>query len=273
MLEMHDGTPVGTGTPSRRRPLRRRLPTVEVPDRQETPKPPAESDRTTALVAHTDERYQALQIRLDRIENAFRRLVQANRDAVRSTDRTVQGLLSRIDALVTSLETVTARQEKAFRAADARHRAELTEFARRAGKAVAAVGGTLRTEFATSAEEIRKGLERLHFDLTTTAERIAGHEHPPEAVTMSPELEVSLRESSQRQEAVLDRHLRTILDTLDAYTSRVGASASPPATRGVASGDASAIPADPRAIHTDDGFDEIEDGLVRVADELGHLTD
>jgi hypothetical protein len=252
MLETHDGAPAGTGTPSRRRPLRRRLPTVEVSDQQEAPKPPPEPDRTAALAAHTDERYQDLQIRLERIENAFRRLVRANRDAVRGTDLTVQALLSRIESLVTSVEGVAARQEEAFRSVDVRHRAELTEFAKRAGKAVAAVGATLRTEFASSAEEIRNGLRQLHFDLTTTAERIAGHEHPPAAVTMSPELEIALRESSQRQEAVLDRHLRAILEAI-------------PRPREASAG--------PSAVPEHNGFDEIEDGLVRVADELGDLTE
>lgn len=238
---MHDGTPVGTGAPSRRRPLRRRLPAVSVPDRPEP-------DRTAALITHTDERYQALQIRLDRIESAFRRLVKANRDAVRSTDRTARALLERIDALVTSVEAVAGRQEEALRAADVRHRAELTEFARRAGRAVTAVGATLRGEFASSAEGIRKGLEQLHFDLTTTAERIAGHEHPPAAVTLSPELEIALRESAQRQEAVLDRHLATVLTAL---ASRGEAPESPP---------------------SEDGFDEIEGGLATVSDELEGLT-
>ena len=267
MLEMHDGAPVGTGTPSRRRPLRRRLPTVEVPDQQEDPKPPAEPDPTAALVARTDQRFQELQNRLDRIENAFRRLVRANRDAVRGTDLTVQALLSRIEALVTSVEGVAARQEEAFRSAHVRHRAELTEFARRAGKAVASLGGTLRAEFASSAEEIRKGLQQLHFDLTTTAERIAGHEHPPAAVTMSPELEIALRKSAQRQEAVLDRHLRTILEFLEPLRSGSGEALGPASgTRGVPS-------AGPPPIPQHNGFDEIEDGLVRVADELGDLTE
>jgi hypothetical protein len=247
MLEMQDGAQVQTG-PSRRRPLRRRLPTVSVPDQTETPRPPKAKDRAAALLAHTDERYQALQIRLDRIESAFRRLVQANRDAVRSTDRTARALLSRIDALVTSVETVTARQEDAFRAADVRHRSELTEFARRAGQAVAAVGATLRSEFNSSAEQIREGLEQLHLDLTTTAERIAGHEHPSAAVSMSPELEIALRESAQRQEAVLDRHLATILTAL---ASR--ADTSQP-------GEAEVV------------LDEIEVDLGRVEEELGDLA-
>lgn len=273
MLEMQDGNPVRTGEPSRRRPLRRRIPAVSVPDRPE----PGEADRAAALISHTDERYQDLKLRLDRIETALRRLVQANRDAVRSTDRTAKALLARIDALVSSVEAVAARQENALRAADLRHRAELTEFARRAGRAVAAVGATLRGEFATSAQDIRKGLEQLHLDLSSTAERIAGHEHPPAAATMSPQLEIALREFAQRQEAVLDRHLATVLDAL---ASRGEASASHSATRGVASGDASAIPndqtepsADGEVPHAAVGFEDIEDGLTGVADELGGLSD
>jgi hypothetical protein len=264
MQEMHDGTPAPAGEPSRRRPLRRRMTTVPVSERAiPIPEPPPEPDRTAALVTHTEERYQALQLRLDRIESAFRRLVQANRDAVRSTDRTAKALLTRIDALVTSVEAVAARQEQALRAADARHRAELTEFARRAGRAVAAVGANLRKEFATSAEGIREGLEQLHLDLSTTAERIAGHEHPPAAATMTPELEIALRESAQRQEALLYGHLAAVRDALE--QARPGeASAPPPATRGVASGDASAFP-------TPDGFGQIEDGLASVAGELSDL--
>ncbi len=266
MLEMQDGNPVHTGEPSRRRPLRRRIQPVSVPDRPE----PEEADRSAALISHTEERYQALQLRLDRLESAFRRLVQANRDAVRSTDRTAKALLDRIDTLVSSVEAVTARQEAALRAADLRHRAELTEFARRAGRAVTAVGGTLRDEFASSARDIRKGLEQLHFDLSTTAERIAGHEHPPAAATMSPELEIALRDSAQRQEAVLHRHLATILEALN----RGEASASPSATRGVASGNASADRADilgDGEAQPVGGFDEIEEGLASVAGELGDV--
>lgn len=247
MLEMQDGAQVQTG-PSRRRPLRRRLPAVSVPDQTETPRPPTPKDRAAALLAHTDERYQALQIRLDRIESAFRRLVQANRDAVRSTDRTARALLSRIDALVTSVEAVAARQEETFRAADVRHRSELTEFARRAGQAVAAVGATLRGEFNSSAEQIREGLEQLHLDLTTTAERIAGHEHPSAAVSMSPELEIALRESAQRQEAVLDRHLATILTALASRADNFQ-------------------PREPEVV-----LDEIEMDLGRVEEELGDLA-
>jgi hypothetical protein len=244
MLEMQDGNPVRTGEPSRRRPLRRRLPTVSVPDRPE----PEEADRAKALIAHTEERYQDMQLRLGRLESAFRRLVQANRDAVRSTDRTAKALLDRIDILVTSVEAVATRQEKALRAADLRHRAELTEFARRAGKAVTAVGATLREEFASSARDVRNGLEQLHLDLSTTAERIAGHEHPPAAATMSPELEIALRDSAQRQEAVLDRHLATLLEALEPVAQH-----------------SEALPLG--------GFDEIEDGLAAVAVELGDLTD
>jgi predicted metal-dependent hydrolase len=277
MLEMHDGAPVGTGTRSRRRPLRQRLPTLEVPDQQEAPNPSAESDRALALVAHADERYQKLQIRLNRIENALRRLVRANRDAVRGTDRTVQALLSRIEALVDSVETVAARQERAIRAAEARHRADLIEFARRAGRAVGAATATLHRDFASSAEEIRKDLHQLYFDLTSTAERIAGHEHPPAAVTMLPELEIALRESAQRQEAQLARHLSTILEAIPRHGD---ASASPPATRGEASENPSAIPiskgvpsAGPPRHPRAQRVDEIEDGLARVANELANLNE
>jgi hypothetical protein len=239
MLEMHDPAPVGTGTRSRRRPLRQRLPTVEVPVQQEAPKASAEPDRAPAVVAHADEQHQKLQIRLDRIENALRRLVRANRDAVRGTDRTAQALLTRIEALVDSVETVAAHQERAIRAAEARHRADLIEFAKRAGRAVGAATATLHRDFASSAQEIRKDLQQLHFDLASTAERIAGHEHPPAAVTIPPELEIALRESAQRQEAQLARHVSTILEAIPRHG---GAPASPPATRGVASGNASAIP-------------------------------
>jgi hypothetical protein len=266
MLEMQDGNPVRTGEPSRRRPLRRRLPTVSVPDRPEL----EEADRTAALISHTEERYQALQLRLDRLESAFRRLVQANRDAVRTTDRTAKSLLDRIDTLVTSIEAVAARQEKTLRAADLRHRAELTEFARRAGRAVTAVGASLRDELASSARDIRRGQEQLHLDLSTTAERIAGHEHPPAVATLSPELEIALRDSAQRQEAVLDRHLATILEAL-----RPGEGpASPPATRGVASGKVSATADRLDSLGDGEaqslgGFDEIEEGLASVAGELG----
>jgi hypothetical protein len=275
MLEMHDGTPASPGEPSRRRPLRRRMTTVSVPDRTTPiPEPPPEPDRTAALVTHTEERYQALQLRLSRIESAFRRLVQANRDAVRSTDRTAQALLARIDALVTSVEAVAGRQAEALRASDVQHRAELTEFARRAGRAVAAVGATLREEFASSALEIRKGLEQLHLDLSTTAERIAGHEHPPAAATMSPELEIALRESAQRQEALLDRHLSTILEALDSR----GEASAPPSHADEASARAEPSPeATPLVAEGDgeaqslDGFEDIEDGLASVAGELGEL--
>jgi hypothetical protein len=287
MLEMQDENPVRTGEPSRRRPLRRRLPPVSVPDRPE----PEEADKAAALISHTEERYQALQLRLDRLESAFRRLVQPNRDAVRSTDRTAKALLDRIDTLVSSVEAVAARQGEALRAADVRHRAELTEFARRAGRAVTAVGASLRDEFASSSREIREGLEQLHLDLSTTAERIAGHEHPPAVATMSPELEIALRDSAQRQEAVLDRHLASILEALASRDEvsappplgeAIGpappgeASAPPSATRGVASGNASAIPdradtpGDGEATPTED-FDEIEEGLASVAGELGDL--
>jgi hypothetical protein len=313
MLEMQDGNPVHTGEPSRRRPLRRRIQPVSVPDRPE----PEEADRAAALISHTEERYQALQLRLDRLESAFRRLVQANRDAVRSTDRTAKALLDRIDTLVSSVEAVTARHEAALRAADLRHRAELTEFARRAGRAVTAVGVSLRDEFASSAQDIRAGLERLHLDLSTTAERIAGHEHPPAAATMSPQLEIALRDSTQRQEALLDRNLATILEALAHVAPRSEALGPAPGTKGVPSagprailadgaepspeatplvaegdseaihaGNASAIPdradtsGDGEALQTEDGeaihtedFEDIEGELAVVADELGGLSD
>jgi hypothetical protein len=115
---------------------------------------------------------------------------------------------------------------------------------------VAAVGATLRKEFATSAEGIRQGLEQLHLDLSTTAERIAGHEHPPAAATMTPELEIALRESAQRQEALLYRHLAEVREALDEHT---------------------APPPRPAEIPDVDGFDRIEDGLASVTGELREL--
>ena len=258
MLEMQDGNPVSTGEPSRRRPLRRRLPTVSVPDRPET----EEADRAKALIAHIEERYQAIQLRLDRLESAFRRLVQANRDAVGRTDRTARSLLDRIDTLVTAVEAVAARQEKSLRATDLRHRAELTEFARRAGRAVTAVGVTLRDDLASSSRDIRKELEELRLQLSTTAERIAGHEHPA-AAAMSPELEIALRHSAQRQEAVLDRHLAAVLEALDSRVQTSPGEPSPEATPPVGEGDGEA-----RSVS---GFDEIEQGLASVAGELGDV--
>jgi hypothetical protein len=224
MLEMHDDSPAPAGEPSqlsqpsRRRPLRRRVSTVSVPDSAlPLPEPPPEPDRTAALLTHTEERYQALQLRLDRIEGAFRRLVQANRDAVRSTDHTARALLARIDALVTSVEKVAARQERAIRNAEARHRTELIEFAKRAGRAVGAATSTLHRDLASTAEEMR-------------------------------ELDIALRESAQRQEALLRRHL----DEVRARPEEAKAPRTP-------------------ELPSPDGFDQIEDGLASVTGELREL--
>jgi small-conductance mechanosensitive channel len=127
----------------------------------------AATDTLRGAVAHAEERFQNITVRLQRMEGALRQMARAQRESATSSDPQIAQGIARVEMLARAVADMGAEQREALArlAADqakglARIRAEqrtlIREMLRRTGLGVVAVARRLREEIA---EEIRAAIE------------------------------------------------------------------------------------------------------------------
>lgn len=132
----------------------------------------AHDDALRGLLAHTDERYQALSVRMDKMQGAVRQLAEATREAVRRANRraadateATQAAADRAEAierlgrslapLPRRIEALTAALEQQQH----RHREDLLRFAERTAQAMTEVQRRLHRIVRGEAERVRESVQ------------------------------------------------------------------------------------------------------------------
>jgi CTP-dependent riboflavin kinase len=122
-------------------------------------------DTARGLLAHVDERFQALTLRMERLEGALRRLVQTLKGTVaRGTEpgrQAVTGLAQRIDSLSATVQEAATRQRKDLAAFTKQTGEGLAEVAARAGEGLAQATRRQETFLDDRLEDMRRAIESL----------------------------------------------------------------------------------------------------------------
>jgi hypothetical protein len=143
-------------------------------------------DTARGLLAHVDERYQELTLRMERLEGALRRLVQTLKGAMsRRTEpggQAVSGLARRIDSLSASVREAASRQEKGLEDFTKQTGEGLAQVAARAGEGL--VQATRRQEVFLDErlDDMRQAIESLR-DAEANGEPSTGEAATGEAAT------------------------------------------------------------------------------------------
>jgi hypothetical protein len=127
------------------------------------------SETLRGAVAHAEERFQAITVRLQRMEGALRQMARAQRESVASPDPQIAQGIARVERLARAVADMGTEQRHALQKLAtaqaqglARLRAEqrilIREMLRRTGLGVVAVARRLREEIA---QEIRAAVEDI----------------------------------------------------------------------------------------------------------------
>jgi hypothetical protein len=143
---------------------------------------PDQTDLARGVLAFADERFQAMRLRLERIEEALRRLAVAQRarpDTNRSAEATAS-LAGAIGALAEEQQAALARLAEAQRQALAglaeAQRAAVEDLARRTGRGVVAVARVLQADIEGIRTSVRSMHRTLAWDGVSRGRR---HDEPP----------------------------------------------------------------------------------------------
>lgn len=140
-------------------------------------------DVIRALLTHAEERFQALELRLQHIEEGLRALVARPRDA----DSHLAEDIDRLDRLVREVGRLQgeamARLAGAHRAALGRlaedHRTALEDLGRRTGQGVVAVARTVQRDLEAELEDVRTSIRSMHRTLAWEGMARSRPEPPP----------------------------------------------------------------------------------------------
>jgi hypothetical protein len=145
-------------------------------------------DALRGAVAHAEERFQAITIRLQRLEGAIRQMARAQRETTPVTDPGLAQALSRVEMLVRAVAEIGAEQRDALEKLAtvqaqelARLRTEqrtlIRDLQRRTGLGVVAVARRLRQEIA---DEIQAAIEEPEEELDEELEeaQVTGNDDP-----------------------------------------------------------------------------------------------
>jgi hypothetical protein len=132
----------------------------------------ARDDAIRGLLSHTDERYQALSVRLDRMQGAVRQLAEATREAVRRSNlraaeaaeatRATRERVEAIDRLGRSLAPLPRRVEAltvTLEQQQRRHREDLVRFGDRTVRALTEVQRRLHRLLRSETERVREAVQ------------------------------------------------------------------------------------------------------------------
>jgi hypothetical protein len=139
--------------------------TLELVSQLRRPDGVSPEDTARGLLAHVDERYQALTLRMERLESALRRLVQTLKGTVTrgaEPDRqAVTGLARRIDTLSATVREAATRQRKDLAAFTKQTGEGLAEVAARAGEGLAQATRRQEAFLDDRLEDMRRAIESL----------------------------------------------------------------------------------------------------------------
>lgn len=146
-----------------------------------------------ALLAHTEERFRALGLRLQRIEEVLRAL--AARPQGERIGPGPTGEMERLGTLVRELgrqqAEAMARLARAHRAAIGRlaqdQRENIQDLGRRTGQGVVAVARALQDDLETELEDVRTSIRSMHRTLAWEGmSRVRAEPDPPQAAGRAP---------------------------------------------------------------------------------------
>jgi len=136
---------------------------AEVAESARAPQGPDQADLARGFLTYADERFQAMRLRLERIEEALRRLALAQRrPEAAAGDKQTEAMAREIRDLARQQRDVFARLARAHQRAlaglAASHRTALDDLARRTGRGVVAVGRKLQEDI----EDVRTSVRSIH---------------------------------------------------------------------------------------------------------------
>jgi hypothetical protein len=131
-----------------------------------TPQGPDAGDVARSLLTYADERFQAMGLRLQRIEDAIRTLADRRGEPAGARAGDTERLAGLIRDLATTQREVVARLVAAQRAAISRlaaeQRAALEDLGRRTGRGVVAVARKLQEDLVEDIEGLRASVRSMH---------------------------------------------------------------------------------------------------------------
>ena len=194
---------------------------------------PLRDDVVRGLLEHSDERFQAVSLRLRRLEDVMRAMAQGGGGG---TGVSMEPVEDRLEAMSDGLAEIAASQQRsmehlaeaqqhALERLAAQNREAFGQLARRTGEAVVAVVRTLQGEIGRSMEQLRDEIATLGRGNESLQEAIAEvrrleqtratREATPAPRVDTSGLEQTILAVAERQEAILDRHLASLRSSLN----------------------------------------------------------
>jgi hypothetical protein len=158
-------------------------------------------DTARGILAHVDERYQALTMRIERLEGALRQLVQTLKRMRAPGGKGADALARRIDELAASVQEATSRQRDDLVAFTKRTGEGLAQVASRAGQGLARVAQQHETLLDEKLEQMLEAIESLNFG-------------PPSPQPTGPPATNGATEAAQKASSMFTERLRVAEDRL-----------------------------------------------------------
>jgi hypothetical protein len=174
---------------------------------------PEDSER--ALLAHVDERYTALNLRMERLEGALRQLVQTFKHEIRGSDGGSGGeLATRLEGVAHAVKQSAAQQRSDIHALATEQRDRLEEFTRRTSEGLAQVAARAGEGMARMAQRQEEALDRR---LEEMRQAIEGLDRPVDA----PEEDGGPSPAAERAVSIFAERLRAAEGRLASATDEI----------------------------------------------------
>lgn len=136
-------------------------------------------DAGRSLLTHVDERYQALSLRMDRVEGALRKLVQTLKHGLRSPGG--GEVAGRLEGLARTVQQVATQQRAELEAFTRQMGHGLARVAARTGEGLAQVAQRQEAMLDSRLEEMRQAIDALNGE-SASADDAADHDSGERAV-------------------------------------------------------------------------------------------